>query len=374
MKEPSRPVWAEISLANAAHNVEKIKQWIGPHCQLMAVVKANAYGHGDLELARTALAHGASWLAVALPEEGVKLRRAGIAAPILVLGAVSPHQLEFCAAKDLVVTLFQWEHAQILSNIARRLNKTVKVHVKVDTGMSRLGIRPEETLSLVKRLVGLPGIEVQGIYTHFACADTLNDPYTQWQWQRFTWVLLELEKAGIEIPLKHCANTAATLLMPETHLNLVRVGLGIYGLYPCPKTDELKVIDLKPVLSLHTQVLDLKRVPKGTAVSYGRNYVAWRDTTIAVLPIGYADGLLRRLQEKGVVLINGVKYPFAGRITMDHCMIDVGDGAVEIGDQVTLIGTQGSAAITADDWAAWLDTINYEIPCMISERVVRTYR
>lgn len=374
MKEPSRPVWAEISIANAAHNVAALKRLIGSDCQLMAVVKANAYGHGDLEIARTALAHGASWLAVAIPEEGVRLRRAGIAAPILVLGAVSPHQLELCASKDLVVTIFQWEHAQALSNLARRLNKTVKVHVKIDTGMSRLGLRPEETLGFVKRLLGLPGIEVQGIYTHFACADIPNDPYTRWQWQRYAWVLLELEKAGINIPLKHCANTAAALLMPEARLSLVRVGLGIYGMYPCPVTDDLRAVDLKPVFSLHTQVLDLKRIQKGTAVSYGRSFVAWRDTTIALLPIGYADGVPRRLSEQGQVLINGKKYPFAGRITMDHCMIDVGDAEVEIGDQVTLIGRQGAAAITADDWAAWLDTINYEIPCMISERVQRIYR
>jgi len=368
MKEPSRPVWAEINLENLAHNVTEFKKFIGPDCQLMAVVKANAYGHGDLPIARTALAHGATWLAVALPEEGVKLRRSGIAAPILVLGALSAHQLETCVAKDLVVTVFQWEHAQALSNIARRLQKNVRVHVKVDTGMSRIGIRPEETVEFVKRLQGLPGLEVQGIFTHFATADQVGDPYAQWQWQRFSWVLRELKQAGIHIPIKHCANTAAALLMPETHLDMVRIGLGIYGLYPC-----FHSIELKPVFSLHTQVVAVKRVPPGTAISYGRTYVTWKESTIVTLPIGYADGLSRHLGEKGLVIINGVKYPFAGRITMDHCMVDVGDADVQIGDQVTLIGKQGDQEITVDDWARWLDTINYEIPCMISDRVIRVY-
>jgi len=372
MEKPLRPVWAEINLGHAAHNVAEFKRLIGPDCQLMAVIKANAYGHGDLELARTALANGASWLAVALPEEGARLRRAGIAAPILVLGAVSLPQLELCAAKDLAVTVFQWDIAQALSNIARRLQKTVKVHVKVDTGMTRLGIQPEETVDFAKRLLGLPGIEVQGIYTHFACADQLHDTYTQWQWQRFSWVLMELQKEQIQIPLRHCANTAATILMPETRLDLVRVGLGIYGLHPCAETS-YSLIDLKPVMSLHTQVMALKRVPKGTGVSYGRAFVTWKDTTIAVLPIGYADGLLRQVGEKGAALINGRRHHFAGRVTMDHCMVDVGDLEVEIGDVATLIGRQGTEAITVDDRAEWLDTINYEIPCLISERVTRIY-
>ncbi|HOB09329.1 MAG: alanine racemase [Limnochordia bacterium] len=372
MEKPSRPVWAEISLGNAAHNAGEFKRLIGPDCQLMAVIKANGYGHGDLPMAQAVLASGASWLAVALPEEGAKLRRAGIAAPILVLGAVSPPQLELCAAKDLVVTVFQWDIAQALSNLSRRLNKTVKVHVKVDTGMTRLGLMPEETVEFVKRLRGLPGIEVQGIYTHFACADQPHDSYTQWQWQRFSWVLMELEKEKIHIPLKHCANTAAAVLMPETRLDLVRVGIGLYGLHPCSHTKAI-MNDLRPVMSLHTQVMAVKQVAKGTGVSYGRAFVTWKDTAIAVLPIGYADGLLRRLGERGEVLINGRRYPFAGRITMDHCMVDVGGGVVEIGDVVTLIGRQGEETITADDWAEWIGTINYEIPCMISERVERIY-
>lgn len=363
-----RPVWAEISHENIGTNVKNIKQLLSKNCQLMAVVKADGYGHGDVAVARTALANGATWLGVALPDEGHKLRREGIAAPILVLGALAINQLEICVAKDLVVTVFQWEIAQALSNIARRLKKTVKVHVKVDTGMSRLGISPDAAVSFVKRLQGLPGIEIQGIYTHFAAADDPDDRYTRWQWQRFSWVLLELSNAKIDIPIKHCANTAATFLMPETHLNMVRVGLGIYGLKPCVSS-----LKLKPAMSFKTEVVTIKRVMPGTAISYGHAYVTWKETTIVTLPVGYADGLHRKLGDCGVVLINGKKHRFAGRITMDHCMIDVGDTKVEIGDQVILIGTDGEQAITADDWAEWLETINYEVICGVGQRVPRIH-
>ncbi len=369
MNQLARPVWAKIDLENVAYNVKQIKSKLQADCHLMVVVKANGYGHGDLEIARTALANGASWLAVAIPEEGVRLRRASIASPILVLGALSVQQLEICVAKDLVLTVFQWEIAQALSNIARRLRKTVRIHVKVDTGMSRIGIPPEDAVKFIKRLRGLPGIEIQGIYTHFASADIPDGEYVKWQWQRFSWVLLELRKEGISIPLKHCANTAATLLLPETHLTMVRVGLGVYGLH----SNETRTIQLKPAFSLHTEVAAVKRVPPGTAISYHSTYVTWKETNIITLPIGYADGVLRRLSNRAVVLVNGILCPIAGRITMDHCMVDVGDIEVDEGATVTLIGKQGDAEITVDDWARWLDTINYEIPCMISERVERVY-
>lgn len=368
MDGSNRPVWATVNLENVGRNVNIMKQQIDDDCQLMAVVKANGYGHGDVAIAKTALANGATWLGVALPEEGHKLRREGIASPILVLGALSINQLESCVAKDLIITVYQWEIAQALSNIARRLKRSVKVHVKVDTGMSRLGIKPEAAVPFIKRLQGLPGIEVQGIFTHFAAADEIDDSYSRWQWQRFSWVLLELKKANIDISIKHCANTAATLLLPHTHLDMVRVGLGIYGLYPCKHP-----IKLIPALNFTTEVVETKRVSPGTAISYGCTYVTWKETTIVTLPVGYADGLARNLSRNGMVLINGKKYPFAGKITMDHCMIDVGDDGVEIGDRVTLIGTQQNQAISVDDWAVWLETINYEIICGINQRVPRVY-
>ncbi len=364
-----RPAWAEVDLGNAGHNIQQFKRLLKPNCQLMIVVKADAYGHGDLEIARAALSNGANWLAVALPDEGVRLRRAGIAAPILVLGALSGQQLEVCVAKDLVATVYQWDMVQSLANIARRLRKTVRVHIKVDTGMGRIGLAPEDAVRFIKRVQGLSGIEIQGIFTHFASADMPAGDYVKWQWQRFSWLLLELKKEGIGIPLKHCANTAATILLPETHLDMVRIGLGAYGLYPTAE----KSMDLRPVFSLHTEVVSQKRVPPGTAISYHSTYVTWKETTIVTLPIGYADGVSRRLSNCGHVLINGEEYPLVGRITMDHCMVDVGDQLMELGTHVVLIGKQKEREISVDQWAEWLDTINYEIPCMISGRVERIY-
>ncbi|NLM25493.1 MAG: alanine racemase [Firmicutes bacterium] len=364
-----RPTWAEIDLNNVAHNVRQLKAAIGADCQLLAVVKANAYGHGDIEVATTALANGASWLAVTMPEEGLRLRRAGIAAPILVLGGLISSQLETCVAKDLVITVSQWDIAQALSNIAVRLRKNARVHIKIDTGMGRTGLPPEQGLKFIQQVRNLPGIEVQGIFTHFATADEPEGEYVKLQWQKFSWLLLELKKAGIHIPIKHCANTAATMLLPETHLDLVRVGLGLYGLYP----SHHRPLELKPALSLHSKVVEVKRVPAGTGVSYGYNYVTWRETTIATLPIGYADGMSRLLSNKAQVLINSKRFPVVGKITMDYCMVDVGDCAVQVGDRVTLIGSQGDQSITVDQWADWLNTISYEITCMLTDRVHRVY-
>lgn len=369
MRGMGRPTWAEVDLKNVAHNVKQFRASLDESCQLLAVVKANAYGHGDLAIASTALANGASWLAVGLPEEGLRLRRAGIAAPILVLGGLTVAQLETCIAKDLIVTVSQWDVAQALSNIARRLQKTARVHVKIDTGMGRNGLPAEQGVQFIKRIHGLPGVELQGVFTHFASADDPEGEYVSRQWQRFSWVLLELKSAGIHIPIKHCANTAATMALSDTHLDLARIGLGLYGLYP----SQHRPLALKPALSLHTEVIALKRVPAGTGVSYGSSYVTWKETSIATLPIGYADGVSRRLSNKGQVLINGHKFPLVGNITMDYCMVDVGEHAVEIGDKVTLIGTQAEQSITVDDWANWLDTINYEVICMISNRVNRVY-
>lgn len=365
----TRPVWAEINLGHIAFNVGQFRKKLKDNCQLMAVVKANGYGHGDLEVARTALASGASWLAVAFPEEGMRLRRAGIAAPILVLGALSTDQLEICVTRDLVVSLHQWEIAVALANLARRCHKTVRVHIKVDTGMGRLGLSPDEVSSFIKQVRGLPGIEVQGIYTHFASAEESDKDYVHWQWIRFWRLLQQLNSEGICPPLRHAANTAATLYLPETHLDMVRVGLGIYGMYPCNR----RPMVLKPSFSLKAQVAAVKRVPPGTAISYNSTYVTWKETTIGVLPVGYADGISRLLSNKAQVLVGGNRVPIVGRVCMDHTMIEVGDYPLTVGEEVTMIGKQDSTSVTVDDWAAWMGTINYEITCMIGKRVPRIY-
>lgn len=368
MSKLTRSVWAEVNLEDIAFNTQQFRRLIG-NSQLMAVVKANAYGHGALEVAHTVLANGASWLAVAIPEEGVRLRRAGIAAPILVLGAVGPEEAEICVAKDLAVTLYEPQLARILANAARKLQKAAKVHVKVDTGMSRLGVTDGAALDFIRSVIKVPGIEVQGVFTHFADAENPSQEYLRWQWQRFERVMAALKREGIEIPCFHAANTAAAMFFPESHLDLVRIGGGLYGMYP----DSRRPIQLRPALSLKTRIAALKSVPAGTAVSYGCTYVTWKDTTLAVLPIGYADGLSRKLSNKGHVLIGGHPCPIVGRVTMDHTIVDVSGLPASVGDEVVLIGSSGYNEITVDDWARWMDTINYEVTCLLSSRVERVY-
>ena len=370
MSKLTRSVWAEVSLDSIAHNVRQFRQWIGPKCELMAVVKANGYGHGALETAYTMIANGTNWLAVALPEEAVRLRRGGIHAPILVLGAVGADELDVCVAADLVVTVFEPHMARLLSRAAVAQDKTAKVHIKVDTGMGRLGLLPGDFASMVELVQGLPGLEIQGDFTHFAQAEQPDLTNTKWQWERFQAVQSDLKSRGISIPFLHAANTAATLFFPESHLDLVRVGLGIYGMYP----DQRRTLHLEPALSLKTKVAFVKRVPAGSAVSYGSTYVTWKETSLAVLPIGYADGLSRGLSNKGQVLIRETFCPIVGNVTMDHTLVDVGDLPVQIGDEVVLLGSQGAHTIHAHSWADLLGTINYEITCMLSSRIERVYQ
>ena len=369
MSKLTRSVWAEVSLDNIAYNVKQFRGLIGPTCELMAVVKANGYGHGALETAYTMIANGTNWLAVALPEEAVRLRRGGITAPILVLGAVSADELDVCVEADLVVTVFEPHIARLLSQAAVAQEKTARVHIKVDTGMGRLGLLPEDFGPLVELVGELPGLEIQGVFTHFAQADNPNLEYTRWQWERFEDVRADLKARGISIPFTHAANTAATLFFPESHLDLVRVGLGIYGMYP----DSRRPLHLKPALNLKTKVAFVKRVPAGSAVSYDSTYVTSKETSLAVLPIGYADGLSRGLSNKGQVLIRETFCPMVGKVTMDHTLVDVGDLPVQIGDEVVLLGSQGESEIQAHTWAQLLGTINYEITCMLSSRIERVY-
>lgn len=369
MSKLTRSVWAEVSLEAIAYNVRQFRSFIGSECELMAVVKANGYGHGALETAYTMIANGTNWLAVALPEEGVRLRRGGITAPILVLGAVGADELDVCVTHDFAVNVFEPHIARLLSKAAVEQQKLAKVHIKVDTGMGRLGLLPQDFRELIDLLQHLPGLEIQGVFTHFARADEPSLEYTKWQFGRFQMVRQSLKENGISIPFVHAANTAATLFFPESHLDLVRVGLGLYGMYP----DQRRPLHLIPALSLKTRVAFVKRVPAGSAISYDSTYVTWKDTSIAVLPIGYADGLSRGLSNQGKVLLHGTYCPIVGRVTMDHTLVDVGDLPVAIGDEVILIGSDGIREITADTWAKQLDTINYEITCMLSSRIERVY-
>lgn len=370
--QPIRPVWAEIDLGSIRQNVQAIQQWVGPHVRVMAIVKAEAYGHGAVRVAQAAREAGASWFGVSMPEEGIALRKAGMKEPILVFGPLQPEQVGPVVQHELTATLCSWEGAEALAKEISTVRKKVKIHVKLDTGMGRVGVHYTEASRFIQRLQNLQNLEIEGIYSHFATADEKDLSYAREQLRRFNQVLDELNTLGITIPIRHIANSAGLMNLPEAHFDMVRPGIILYGLSPSD-TMVNKPFELKPAFSLKSRITHVKRVPEGTGVSYGQLYHATRETTIATLPIGYADGWSRLLTGKAQALIHGRRFPIVGRICMDQCMVDVGDEVVQAGDEVTLIGRQGEQEITADEVASMLGTINYEVVCMISDRVPRVY-
>lgn len=371
---PCLPVWAEVDLSAVAHNVREIRRVVGSSIRVMAIVKADAYGHGAGEVSKTALAGGADWLGVARLAEGIALRKAGLDAPILVLGHTPPEQAAEVAHYELAQTVYTCEMASDLAAAAEREGRKVRVHVKIDTGMGRIGwVADSPAIPEILSIAGLPGLEIEGIFTHFATADSKNKNYARVQLDRFLAAVEALRKGGLEIPLKHAANSAALLEMPETRLDMVRPGIILYGLLPSGEIDRT-LINLRPAMSLKARVAYVKNVPAGFKVSYGCTFISSKPTTIATLPLGYADGYSRLLSSKGEVLIHGRRAPVAGRICMDHLMVDVGHiPGVEIGDEAVLFGRQGDAGIAADEIAVRLGTINYEVVCMVSHRVPRIF-
>ncbi|MBI5166383.1 MAG: alanine racemase [candidate division NC10 bacterium] len=367
-----RPTQAIVDLDAIAHNIQEVKIRVGPSVKVMAVVKADGYGHGALEVARTALEAGASWLGVALPEEGAKLRVAGITAPILVLGPTSPTQAGLIVGFGLAQTLTTWEQAQALSQEARSQGRDIGVHLKVDTGMGRIGVAPAEALGLAKKVARLPALRLEGAMTHFADADSREKGYARAQLQTFLAVIAELTGAGIPILYRHAANSAAILDLPEAYLDLVRPGIMIYGYYPSAEVS--RSLKLRPALTLRTEVACLKEVLPGTSVSYGRTFVTSRRTRVATLPIGYADGYSRLLSNSGEALIHGCRVPVIGRVCMDMIMVDVTEiPQVCPGDEAVLYGRQGETEISVEEVAAKIGTISYEVVCAISQRVPRVY-
>lgn len=366
-----RPTWVEVNLDCIASNVNLAKTIVGDRTRIMAVVKADAYGHGAVQTAQTALRHGASYLSVALVEEGVALREAGIRAPILVMGTSAAGLACDIVKHDLTATVVSYQSAVALSDAAIKHGRQVKVHVKVDTGMSRLGQPPEEALKLTRQIVNLPGVKVEGLYMHFPCADT-DMQMTCRQLKEFRGLVLRARTEGVDVALCHAANSAALIRMPGARLDMVRLGIAMYGLSP------LGTVPLgpewKPALSFHTRVSFVKKVREGTCVGYGSRYITETDALIATLPVGYADGYSRSLSNKGEVLIRGRRYPVAGNICMDQLMI-VGrsDDAIEVGDEAILIGSQNGDAIHAEDLARMAGTIAYETVCTIGKRVPRLY-
>lgn len=366
-----RPVWTEINLDNLAHNLREIRRRIGPRAQIMAVVKADAYGHGAPQISRVALENGASWLAVALVEEACQLRREGFTAPIHLLGMPSPDQAEAVVAGGFSCAVCAREVAEALSAAAVKLGRQAKVQLKIDSGMGRLGLLPAEVPEFLRFLRTLPGVAVSGAFTHFASADETDKAYTRKQYAAFREALASCE--GPPLPLVHAANSAAVIDLPEYAGDLVRPGIMLYGLYPSAEVDR-SAVELRPVMSLKARVAYVKRLPAGAPVSYGRTYVTSGPETVALLPLGYADGWNRLLSNRGEVLLGGRRVPIRGRVCMDQCAVGVPDDlAVGLGDEAVLFGRQGEAEISVDEVADRLGTINYEVVCQISGRVPRVY-
>jgi alanine racemase len=371
-----RPVWADVDLGAVTRNVEALRALVAP-ARFCAVVKADGYGHGAAPVARAALRGGAEVLAVALVSEGAELRAAGVDAPILVLSQAPDHELDQLVSAGLDATVYTPGGVAGLVGAADRARPAgddpVRVHLKVDTGMHRVGAAPADAVALARAVVDGPGLALASVFTHCAVADEPDNPFTATQLERFAAVRAELAAAGIEVPCVHAANTAAALDHPEARLDLVRCGIGIYGLAPAPALVDRAV--LEPALSLRARVSHVKRVAAGEGISYGLRYRPAVETTIATVPLGYADGLPRRLGATGgCVLVGGVPRPIAGSVTMDQILVDCGDDPVAVDDEVVLLGRQGEAAIGAWDWAGLLDTIAYEVVCGISTRVPRCYQ
>jgi alanine racemase len=372
--EETRPVWAEINLDNLAHNIKEVRRLTKKGTMVTAVVKANAYGHGAVEASEVFLNNGADRLAVATLSEGIELRKAGIKAPILILGYTPGSQNHTAIEWDIIQTVYSYKDAENISKEAKKLGKNAVIHIKIDSGMGRIGFLPnDESVKEIEKISHLPYITMEGIFTHFAKADEKDKSSAREQYKKFNWVIEELEKKKINIPIKHVSNSAAIIDLPEYNLDMVRAGIIIYGLSPSKEVN-LNKIDLKPALTLKAKISNVKTVPEGTGISYGQIFVTKRESKIATVPIGYADGFTRLLTNKGEVGIKGKRAPIVGKICMDQCMIDVTDiDDVKVGDEVILFGDGRDNSPHTDEIAEKLGTINYEIVCMVGRRVPRVY-
>jgi alanine racemase len=365
--------WSEVDLSAIAHNVRQLKEHIGPQTRLAAVVKANAYGHGVVPVARVALENGAERLGVGRVEEGAALRQAGIEAPILLMCYATPVQAAEIVRHRLTPTVNSLELAQALSAaVAEQGEANLPLHIKVDTGMGRFGLLPEELLDFARALARLPGLSLEGIYTHFCTADEPDTSHTDQQFDHYQQLVAQLEEAGIRIPIQHVANSAATLRFPQMHLDLVRCGISLYGLSPSPDVEA--PFPLRPAMALKSRVGRVRTLPAGWGISYGRDYVTTEPTLVALVPLGYGDGYHRLLSNRGAVLIGGQRAPLLGRVCMDQFVVDVSEiEDVHEGDEVVLFGRQGQAELSADEVAAWAGTINYEVVTSVLSRVPRVY-
>ncbi len=363
-----RPTHATVNLAAIQNNLRYIRSLAG-NKMIMPIVKANAYGHGILEVTRECVAAGAEYIGVGFLEEGIFLRQNDVDAPILVMGGILGYQVKKFIQYDLEMTVSSLELAAHIDSQIKK--QKAKVHLKIDTGMERIGVSYKYAVEFVRRVAMMKNIEIVGLYSHFSASDEEDHSFTHQQFERFQDIIGQLKKLGIEIPLKHIANSASLINYPETHMDLVRPGLLVYGISPSPhKQDAVPVI---PVLTLSSKVVFIKRVPAGTGISYNRKYFTDRDCNIVTVPIGYGDGYSRILTNKGEVLIHGKRYPIVGAVCMDQMMVNLGDDNAAFGDEVVLIGRMGNETITAWDVAGKMGTIPYEITCMINARVPRIF-
>ncbi len=367
---PSRPTYAVIDLGAIQHNLTRMRAISG--APVMAVVKANAYGHGAVEVARAAAEAGVSWLGVAFAAEGIALRQAGLGGRILVLGYTPAGLAAEAIENDLSLAVYDLDLAREYSAAAQALGRTACLHVKVDTGMGRLGLFPEDAARLVRDLRPLPGLHVEGLFTHFATANSADPAYAQNQLARFQSLVAELEADRLRPPVVHASNSAAGLFLDGAKFDLIRMGISMYGLHPSGEVQNPP--DFRPALAWKTCISQLKTLPPGHSVSYGRIYYTQGEERIAILPVGYADGYRRNPPGQSWVLVGGRRAPVVGRVCMDQIMVNV-DGIQDLrrDDEVVLIGRQGEAEITAEEVAGWWDTINYEVTSGIMARVPRLY-
>lgn len=363
-----RPTWAEVNLNNLEHNFKAVKSFLGPQTKILVTVKADAYGHGLIAVSKRLSACKADYLGVASIDEGIKLRKAGIKTPILLLGVILKEDIQPLFTYQLTPTVCDIELASAVNAQAAKLKEKIAVHIKVDTGMGRIGVLPDDALALVKDIHKLKNIIIEGIFTHFALADT-NHKFTAYQINLFNQLVSDLKRSGIAIPLMHAANSIGLIDYKHSHFTMVRPGLVIYGLHP--KGD--LSIKLKPVLSLKTCVVFIKQVGSGSGISYGRTYITKQPSNIVTLPIGYGDGYPRNLSNLAPLLISGRRFRIAGRICMDQIMVDVGNFLPKIGDEVVLIGKQGKEKVTVEELADLSGTISYEIVCGLGSRIPRIY-
>jgi len=364
--------YVHIDLTAVAHNVRALKQLVGTDVELIAVVKANAYGHGAVQVAQVAMENGATRLAVARVAEGIQLRKAGINAPILIMGYFLPTESKALVANDLTPTVNTMEVAQVLSAEARKSRKSLQVHVKVDTGMGRFGLLPNEVVPFLAEISPLPNLVLEGLWSHFATADARDKTYALQQFGIFMQVIQHAEDAGFLIPMRYIANSGVLFDLPEMHLDAVRPGILLYGLRPSDEVES--TIFLRPALSLISHVGRVRTLPTGSSVSYGRTYTTTRPTPVALVPVGYGDGYHRLISNRGAVLIRGQRASVVGRVCMDNIIVDVtGIAGVQEGDEVVLLGRQGGDCISADEIAIWAETINYEVTSALLPRLPRIY-